>query len=305
MEIILRGHNGLFCYDVAMEVEFVRFNATDSVELQGWLSRRDGDTAVLHVHGMGGNGYQNNFLDYLRNMYVKAGITFFSFDNRGRGIMSDFRQGDGWKLAGSCFEIFDESLHDIAGAVDYLKSQGFTKFILQGHSLGCSKAVNYILANEPTNVIKVILLAPTDMVAWANADPAHDQNLTKAKQLLAEGKGEELVDAQCWPLDKTPLSAQAYVSKSKAGTPVDIYSTRKDGKAPIGCVAQPMLILYGTDDVGITYPFGSMNAYKGKVDQVKNSNTELEIIEGAPHSFRGFENELTNAIEKFIGSYDF
>lgn len=285
-----------------MNIEFVRFKASDDVELQGWLSRQEGETALLHVHGMGGNGYENSFVDNLREVYMEQGIAFFTIDTRGRGIISDFRQADGWKHAGSCFEIFEESVYDIEGAIAYLQSQGYLKIILQGHSLGCSKVVNYIISKNPSNIEKVILLAPTDMIAWANSDPDHERNLIKAKQLLAEGKGEELVGAQCWPLDKTPLSAQAYLSKSDKGRAVDIYSSRDNGDAPISEVKQPMLIPYGTDDIGITHPFGSMNAFSERLNKIKNPNTRLAVIDGSAHSFRGYEDKLANRVSDFIQS---
>jgi len=188
-------------------VDFVRFKASDDVELQGWLNNEASDIAVVHIHGMSGNGYENYFLDNLRAMYAEHDVSLFTIDSRGRGIISDFRQGDGWKHGGSCFELFEESAHDIRGAIDYLKSLGKTRFILQGHSLGCTKVVNFVLSEDVDGVEKVILLAPTDMTGWANTEPMHAEYLAKAKQLLSEGKGEELVDAQCW-LDKTPISAQ-------------------------------------------------------------------------------------------------
>lgn len=283
-----------------MNVEFVRFKASDNVALQGWLSSHEGEVAALHVHGMGGNGYQNFFLDNLREMYNNLGISFFTFDNRGYGIINDFRQADGWKKAGSCFEIFEESVHDIQGALDFLKNRGHTKLILQGHSLGCSKVVNYVLAKAPFNIEKIILLAPTDMVAWASADPGHQQNMVKAKSLLMEGKGEELVGAECWPLDKTPLSAQSYASKSDSDTPVDIYGVREDGAAPIARVDLPMRIIYGSEDIGITHPFGNIATYRERLETIKNPHTDLTVIEGASHSFRDYESELVRIITGFI-----
>lgn len=283
-----------------MNVEFVRFKASDNVALQGWLSSHEGEVAALHVHGMGGNGYQNFFLDNLREMYNNLGISFFTFDNRGYGIINDFRQADGWKKAGSCFEIFEESVHDIQGALDFLKNRGHTKLILQGHSLGCSKVVNYVLAKAPSNIEKIILLAPTDMVAWASADPRHQQNMAKAKSLLMERKGEELVGAECWPLDKTPLSAQSYASKSDSDTPVDIYGVREDGAAPIARVDLPMRIIYGSEDIGITHPFGNIATYRERLETIKNPHTDLTVIEGASHSFRDYESELVRIITGFI-----
>ncbi len=282
-----------------MNVEFVRFKAADEVELQGWLSNQEGDVAVLHIHGMAGNGYENYFLDTLRSMYVEQGISFFAIDTRGRGIISDFRQNDGWKHAGSCYEIFEESIEDIRGAITYLKSIGKTRFILQGHSLGCSKIVNYLVTDNPSDVEKVVLFAPTDMIAWASADTDHEQNMQKATVLLEQGNGEELVDSQCWKLDKTPLSAQAYVSKSAVGHAVDMYGDREGG-ALLGRVEIPMLIPYGTDDIGITHPFGSMDIFSKRLDVIKHANTRLAVIEGASHSFKDYEDVLTKVVQNFI-----
>ena len=114
-----------------MTLDFIRFKAADGVELQGWLTNEAGDTAVIHIHGMSGNGYENYFLDPLREVYAKNGISFLTIDTRGRGVVSQFWQGskiDSWglgtKLGGSCFEIFGESALDIQGAIDYLKTKG-------------------------------------------------------------------------------------------------------------------------------------------------------------------------------------
>ena len=112
-----------------MNVDFVRFKASDNVELRGWFSDGGSDKAVIHVHGMSGNGYENYFLDNLREMYNSNGFAFFSIDTRGSGIYNSFflggdqsKWGEGTKPGGSCFEIFEESVNDIQGAIDYLKT---------------------------------------------------------------------------------------------------------------------------------------------------------------------------------------
>ncbi len=279
-------------------VDFVRFKASDDVELQGWLNNEASDIAVVHIHGMSGNGYENYFLDNLRAMYAEYDVSLFTIDSRGRGIISDFRQGDGWKHAGSCFEIFEESAHDIRGAIDYLKSLGKTRLILQGHSLGCTKVVNFVLNEDVNGVEKVILLAPTDMTGWANTEPMHAEYLAKAKQLLSEGKGEELVDAQCW-LDKTPISAQTYPTICEAGSSADIYGER-DGGSLLGRVELPMLIPYGTEDIGITQIDGSMDKWLERVNAIKNANTKIAVVDGASHGFKGFEDSLAETIGSFV-----
>jgi len=279
-------------------LDFVRFNATDNVELQGWLNNETSDIAVIHLHGMSGNGYENYFLDNLRQNYAEKGISLFTIDSRGRGIVSDFRQNDSWKHAGSCFEIFSESVHDIQGAINYLKTLGKTRFILQGHSLGCTKVVNFVLTGDISGIEKVVLLAPTDMAGWANADPKHQEYLAKAKQLIAENKGQELVSAECW-LDKTPISAQTYPTICEAGSSADIYGEREGG-ALLGKVSLPMLIPYGTADIGITEIDGTMDKWLERVEKIKHENTQIAVIDGASHGFRGFEDKLAEVVGNFV-----
>lgn len=278
-------------------IDFVRFNATDNVELQGWLNNENNDLATIHLHGMSGNGYENYFLDNLRQSYAEQGISFFTIDTRGRGIISDFRQDDGWKHAGSCFEIFSESVHDIQGAINYLKTIGKTRFILQGHSLGCTKVVNFVLTEDISGIEKIVLLAPTDMAGWANADPKHQEYLTRAKQLISENKGQGLVSAQCW-LNQTPISAQAYPGLCETGSSADIYGERAGG-ALLGKVSLPMLIAYGSSDIGITEIDGTIDKWLERVEKIKSKNSQTAVIDGASHDFRGFEKELAEVVGIF------
>ena|SRR6185369_16882341 len=62
-----------------MQVEFVRFKAADSVELQGWYSNAPGDEVVIHLHGKSGNGYENDFLDTLRQANLGIVDPLFAF----------------------------------------------------------------------------------------------------------------------------------------------------------------------------------------------------------------------------------
>lgn len=293
-------------YNRDMNVEFVRFTTPDNIELQGWLTNADGDTAAIHMHGMSGNGYENIFLDNLHAMYKSLGITFLSIDNRGRGIISSFWQqnklspwGEGTKLGGSCYEVMEDCIHDINGAINYLKSIGKTRFILQGHSLGCTKVVYYMNTQDVSNIEKVILLAPTDMVAWASRDSRHEEYIAKANELIAAGRPTALVSAQCWP-DETPLSAQTYLSICVQATPADIYGAQVGG-APLSRIIVPMLIAYGSDDIGITQTDGSIDKWKARTkDAINVEGTEISVIGGASHSFKNYEDKLVAAIHDFV-----
>lgn len=60
------------------------------------------------------------------------------------------------------------------------------------------KVVNYIKSASDNRAVGAILLAPTDMVAWAKTDSQNDKYMELAEKLIAEGKPEALVGAQCW-----------------------------------------------------------------------------------------------------------
>lgn len=288
-----------------MKVDFNRFPAADGVELQGWYSDVPGSTAVIHVHGKAGNGYENRFLDTLYRRYGELGVAFFTFDNRGRGVESYFPQNypstpqsEDTKRGGSCYELFDESTHDIQGAVDFVKCQGITRVVLQGHSLGGPKVVNYLLNQPDAAVISAILLAPTDMAGWAAKDPEHEANLGHAHTLLAAGQGETVLGTHIG-LDKDEISAQAYIGMYEAGTPVDIYGDREGGPL-LGQLALRTLIVYGSQDVGITEIDGTVDHWLERVATFRNENTRVEIIDRASHSFKGYENQLADVTGAFV-----
>ena len=158
--------------------------------------------------------------------------------------------------------------------------------------------VNYLVTKNNPEIIGAVLLAPTDMVGWANTDPNHQNNLKKSEELISRGGCEELVDSQCW-LDKTPLSAQAYPSLCKAGTAVDIYGERAGG-ALLGKIQIPTLIAYGDSDIGILKIDGNIEEWIERVNNIKNKDTKISVINGSAHSFKGYEAELSENVESFV-----
>lgn len=154
-----------------MKLNYERFRATDGVELQGWRSEAtnptDAATEVLHVHGFAGDGHTNKFLDSLHPAYADAGNSFFSFDNRGSGVINWSNKNSDPVTIGSCYEVFSDSVYDIEGAVGMAKDHGARQLIVQGHSLGASKVINYCLNRDESDTLPiagVVLLSPTDMI---------------------------------------------------------------------------------------------------------------------------------------------
>lgn len=278
-----------------VQLEFIRFPAADGVQLMGWMSRGKTKTGVLYVHGRAGNGYQNRFVDALRSSFERQGHMFLSIDTRGCGVITHFgrESGDAY-LGGSCYEVFEESVFDIQGAIDYLDAQGIQELILVGHSLGASKIANFAIKHSQ-NLRRLVLIAPTDMVGWAAHDPQHSALTARAHDLIEQGKPGTLVSSACWNEIDNPLSARTYLSVCQPGTSIDIYG-HGSSPSPLSQLKIPTAIIYGDRDVGITEVYGNIENYQKKILSFDNSKLCLTVIVGAEHGFKGYEEPLAQAV---------
>jgi len=67
-------------------------------------------------------------------------------------------------------------------------------------------------------------------------------------------------------------------------------------------VSQPMLIVYGDEDIGLETD-GSVNQWLARVKPIINEKTDIQIIHGAPHSFRKYEDQLTDIVDEFLRQF--
>lgn len=252
------------------------------------------DTAVVHVHGMSGNGFENLLVDALQATNLENDRAFFAFNNRGAGVMTWLNRSDGsTSFGGSCYESFEDSAYDIEAAIIAVKRAGYSKVNLQGHSLGCTKIVHYLASRVDAQVSKVILLAPTDMRGWALRTPLMQRDAERALEMVRSGRGDELVGERCW--DDGPLSARVFHGYVERGGLSDIYET-KGARS----ISVPLLIVYGTNDVGVREIDQTIEAWKARAVAVFPQQTQFAIIEGAVHSFRSHLAELQDAVGKFL-----
>ncbi len=289
--------------DTLQSVEQVRFDASDGTELFGWLSAPtankevgSGDDVVIHVHGMSGNGFENPLVDTLRKYHNRNGRAFFSFNNRGAGVVTWLRRGSEEYLGGACFERFEACTDDIAGAISTTDERGYTHVALQGHSLGCTKAVHYVSTTRDSRVTQLVLLAPTDMYGWGHRKPEDIAFFDRATQLVADGNGGVLVAESCW--DTGPLSAATYLDYATQLGAADIYRN-----GALRDIEIPLHIIYGTHDVGIREIDGSIHAWRSRVDEQLPRDREhvlVSIIDGAEHGFAAHLGQLEDATRSFF-----
>ncbi|MFZ2979193.1 MAG: alpha/beta fold hydrolase, partial [Candidatus Magasanikiibacteriota bacterium] len=152
-----------------MKGELIQITTEDQLILQGFycstIDKSTSKACIIHIHGSYGNFYENFFLTEMSKQFTKNGFSFLSVGTRGRDYYSDFkiRKENKYESVriGGIREIFQQCEIDIKSWVSYVKSLGYSKIILQGHSLGAMKVI-YYYSRSQISVNGIILISPPD-----------------------------------------------------------------------------------------------------------------------------------------------
>lgn len=286
-----------------MNAQFIRFTTEDALILQGivYLPSHETKKAYLHIHGMGGNFYENRFIDVMADRIAGIGYAFASVNTRGHDTISDFPiKGDKeeYKRIGDAFEVFEECVLDIRAAINYLEALGYQEIVLCGHSLGAVKVAYYLATSSDARISRLVLMSPPDMVGLAEADDTHGEFTDIAKQMVKDGKGEELLPNKLW--GGYYLSAKTYLDLSSRDYPVDVFNLYDEAKSSaLEKVAVPTLAFLGEhDDAVIGDPRHALEVIRQKMKSVPSF--EANIVESAPHSYFGREEQMTGMIVEWL-----
>lgn len=280
--------------------DLIRVSTKDKLYLHGLYSAGSKDEPViLFVHGLGGNFYENYFVQVLGKEVSKNNIAFLSGNNRGNGSDTTFLNTDGeFVRIGSRYELLEDAHQDITAWIKFLIDKGYSQIILTGHSAGTVKVVRYLFEGELKNrVSKLILLSPIDSLGYRIA---HGRNniesfLEKAQAKVDEGKGEELVTTE---FDHDILSYQTFISWYKRddfGRMFEFCDRNYDFSV-LKKVSVPTSIIVGTKDEYF-HPASPEHPEDAMSILLKNiPSSEGEIIQNANHGFINFERELSKII---------
>lgn len=286
-----------------MNAQFIRIPTEDQLILQGLVYHPETTTqkAYLHIHGMGGNFYENAFLDVMAREITNVGYAFVSINTRGHDTIADFPivgEKEEFKRIGNAFEVFEECLFDIKAAIQYLETQGYSQIILCGHSLGAVKVAYYLATTNDSRISRLVLMSPADMVGLAEAEESFERFRTSAQELVRTGKGEELLPEKLW--GGYYLSANTYINLSTRDYPVDIFSVYDEAKSSLlSKITVPTLALLGEKDDAVTIPPGqALEIIKRKASSAKSF--QIEVIPNATHCYFKTGEAMTKVITNWL-----
>ena len=276
------------------------FETSERLKLCGLLnkstSKLNEKIILIHIHGMCGDLF-SGVGDFLTETSNKNKLSSFLINTRGHGIVTSFKQKDkdgnrSYHTGGTAYENFENSVLDIDSAINYLKTLGYKKFILSGHSTGCQKITYYQLKNIKNKSIKaLIMLAPGDdlNVEKKNLGDKFQLVLKKAKEKM---KSNVLFTTEDFGL----LSAKRFYNLfKKTSIEGNLFNYTKNLEY-LQTIKVPILSLIGKQD---PYFLDTQKAVNNISSNLSNKKSKSLLVSGN-HSYYSFENDLKKEIELFL-----
>lgn len=288
-------------------MEILTTNTQDGIILHGQLFEYlEKENIIIHIHGMSGDLYLDSFYPAMEKNYPANGWSFLATENRGTHSVTQFNTTDGRCInIGNAYEKFEDCIYDIQAWIDKVKELGYKRIWLQAHSLGTSKVAYYITNTLNNGVEGLIWLSPSDMLGLvkdSEGSKDHAICFKQAKEFVANGKGERLLDHLLWGCYK--LSANTYLNFFSDNANTGIFNYKGDlGWDVVNKIDKPVIAFSGTNDDGIAPVIDAYEGMKRLEGQLINSpRKETHVYENGTHDFTGFGEDITKKVLNFIQS---
>jgi len=256
----------------------VALRTADGVLLNGLLYRplaTPRSTAILLVHGFGGNFYEAYFPVFAQEAAAQGYAT----------LALNMRDHD----AGPKVSAFTDNETDIGTGLAYLRKMGHSRFVLLGQSMGTNRVLYFeAVSNDSTIAATVLVSGPGNLFEWNVMQFGREKaqaSVDEARALETAGREREIMVVDLGPLGKA-LYTPRYLLSLRGP------EARSDPFQNIQNVKPPILILQGAADKLIAPDI----ATRLKKAAASNSKVVVVYVNGASHSFAGQETVLEERV---------
>jgi pimeloyl-ACP methyl ester carboxylesterase len=217
---------------------------------------------------------------------AQLGYHSFVINTRGHDWIS--RAGNLAKFGGSAYEVLEDCIADIDGALDYLSEQGYRRFILIGHSLGAIKSLIYQGTRRRSDISGIVSCsAPRQFYSERAArQPGFRAVIERAESLIAQDRGDDLLSVA---VGSAPgiFSARTHVNKYGKDERNDVRPYAK----LIGC---PLLVIVGSAEPRF------FHQYAREIVEAADHGT-YTLVDGANHFYNRHTAEIVEIIAQWLG----
>lgn len=255
-------------------LDLIRIEAEDKVALNGllWEPHRASDSLVIMVPGgtTGAALYPAHDYAPLANALTHNGYAF---------LLSNMRAS-----YNNPYAQYSDAVKDIAAFVAYAKSKGYARIAILGISLGGPRVAQYVAERNDAAVKAVGFMASIPspylefQVRSSEADKRRlEDTLKHARELVAQGKGEQPVAYDNWFPGGVSVMGTAKALISFFGAPSDSSAPSSVKYGPK--IKVPALVIHGEQDELALPP----NAQKIYDSLTASPQRDLIWVKGASH----------------------
>lgn len=253
-----------------------------------WAHRkRRSHTLAVFVHGMHSNFYRSAFKKELMRLGPARGIDVLSFNNRGAE-------------QGTCDEVFEHCRFDLDAALAFGRAEGYTQFVLIGHSTGCQKIAYYFRLRRPDDVAALVFSAPGDDYAIARRQLGglFAAAVRRARRMAQSGRGRETLVMNGKPAFMG-FSARRFLSIADPRR-IEARLFLLDGPLrELASIRVPALAVLPAREEYACIPVPEMARRLAEAMRA-NPAFEVAIVPQANHGFKGVEREAADAIWSWL-----
>ena len=293
-----------------MRIEKVYFETEDGLELTGLLhtsESKEETEVIISVHGMGSNCLKKRD-DIIAKKVTDNNISYFTFNNRGQGLINGVYTYAGKINQGTVFEDVTDSYGDITAAIKTLIEIGYKKIHLMGHSLGSTKVVytyNKMLRNKDDkmlqNIKSIILLSLVDLVNvmdMLNKSNPNFNIVSLAEEKEQKGELNYIIETGVPFLPY--VSVKTFMRYYKYNKDIDFakYTTNDFEFSEINNIKVPLFMRWGNNKELISIP--AEDVVEVCNNKIHNEKKNIGFINGATHNYKGVEKILAEEIYSFV-----
>jgi len=260
---------------------------TDSIPIDGALHEPDDGRAkgaVLYFHGNTMNFYTGG-ARFLPPALTQLGLAVLAFNRRGHDILTTRMSR---AAEGGAFQTTAQALADNRFAARWLAARGFPNPVIMGHSNGGMLSARHV-ADHPRTPALVLLSAGRGGVRQDTAGGTEklfaagklDELTTKARELVASGRGRELMFMPGWWY---VISAESFLDRI-VSVPDTIALAPK-----IKC---PVLAIRGDKEDRDRYPAEEFQAACG-------GPCEVNIVANCDHFYNDREEHVAEIVSAWL-----
>jgi len=282
---------------IKIKGELITFQNTTGFHHDGVLYESENSKkTIIHVHGSYGNFYQSPFVRVMAKAYVENGYNFLSFNLRCHdGFAEGYKNENDFEYVGGALTDWATCVSDIESAVQFAITFS-DRIIIQGHSLGCDRTVEYLLKSNKD--FDFILLSPCDSYQlqskWLQPDETVEQQTKRLKI------GQTTLNNFDWlPINEygvysmkedyiLPITRKALLSII-SGPPFKLFKISD----PVHYYLNQNCFIYigGKDNLQTEKPMMMFDFFKERI-----KNVESCLVEDGDHMLKNYEEKVAKKI---------